>query len=452
MVRRTDCPYPECTGNITVEQGLAFCPSCHQPVVICKNSGCRAPNRTLAQWCRICGRALEGYRQETELQRLPQKPEQPRKVVLDETPRSVPLTYAGFLWFLTDRGTLYRMSPREEHPAVVDHLGNEFNSSSLLIAESRRTGLNGTVPFAVTASANSVLALSLTHNTRKETLATCVDNATFVIDVTQSFTGLAEHNGNIYLITRKMEGSYQLARLPITGGELTFFNLQFAAKVSGPAVFNDRVLCFSGEHVYVLYQERVQMHDWPGDFQPCLTPEDFREQRSVRPAFGAFPYFVTRVGVYVFGHQNNRPVFAVITSFAQSPVIKVVPTLETDEEDEEGIFSHFGNHPPALILKRRLRVSGAQLNFVRWYNDEEMVPSAAPLYCGNFAAARVSTQARGEFLRFYKKDQEVVSSSEYSLTRCNNYDEGVAFLMCADHLVHVFATKDRKIGMLIWEC
>jgi len=103
------CPYPNCVGEGVV--ALPSCPSCTQPLLSC--SDCGNDNRTLARYCRNCGKPItaQSLSVSTSLKEkiVPQRLGEVRG-------RSASLlSFGGYVWLISAHGELYKAWSGAKH-------------------------------------------------------------------------------------------------------------------------------------------------------------------------------------------------------------------------------------------------------------------------------------------------------------------------------------------------
>ena len=104
----SECVYPHCGGKLRTGEGAGYCVVCRLPVLRC--GACRAWNRPQAAFCAQCGAEISGGSDvgaptAAALGSEPARSEADRPI-----PTAAHAAY-GFLWALSDEGSLYRINP-----------------------------------------------------------------------------------------------------------------------------------------------------------------------------------------------------------------------------------------------------------------------------------------------------------------------------------------------------
>ncbi|MCX6844570.1 MAG: hypothetical protein NTX53_20085 [candidate division WOR-3 bacterium] len=440
-VVQSPCPYHGCAdGRVAVGSLPSFCSSCKQPVLFCDRPKCRAANRTLARYCRRCGAELGGYPIQPSLG-VPPDADAPRFSETDSTVWQAPQSFAGFLWFLSAEGVLYRQSPMADRSAQAGVAGGDFGRSAFLIVEDLRC--NPRVPAVVVADSRSVKVLSLVRTGRIDEL--CVlpaqGNGRFLTDTSETCCGIAHDRANFYLLGEQ-DGEKKLFSLPRTGGEPSGYALPGAGDeaVAGPVVLDSRVVCFADNRWYSLESGELSSWPWPTGFSPGIRRDEFRRAGVIRPAFTGFPFITDPREAYLLGNSNGSPALVVV-SFDPSPVSYVIriPT-------SSGILGQSADGSP-LIAARGVVYKCQGPDWVRIKEDVQMVDTGLPFESGNLTVARIKTDVGREALRFYGRDGAL---GDWTLTPNSNYSEGASFLRCAGQLIHAFLTSDQRLRLVIW--
>jgi len=446
---RIGCPYPGCeNGRVERIDSAAYCVACGRPASVCTEPRkCSAVNQTLARYCRRCGGKIKTGEPSSAEGKLPKDPGKPQLIELADIIWEPPKPRAQFLWFLTGRGSFYRLALHARKPELVAELGEEFGRSALLLSTKLSTSGEASVPIALAASEDHLVAVNLATAEWQVVYARDGQDR-LLADLKTGCHALAKDEIAWYVLAQVGVGM-ELVQVPRAKAQVANrIPLSADGNVAGPWFHKGRLFCCSAQGVHVLFDNNWQVFDWPREFRPFLTPQEARQSAGLHTAVGTMPCLVGSDAAYVLGTRSGRPSLVVISSlepgFVCTPA--ALPLTRTGVVAQSSKESGAGSGAPLLHTKGAVVECGGS-SYRALATEDELVADGLPGYVYGVTVGRVEPTA-GDSIRFYSPSGE---QADYRLAQLRDYAEGVGFLPLGSGIVHVYVTNQQEMRALVWQ-
>lgn len=436
------CPYFDCNGKIeTLYQTFGYCEECRYPVFLCKN--CNTFNRSFARFCRECGKGVSFP--ETSLDSLQFNCEKfekiSRKISLEESFIETPKIFKGLLWFLSNSGTVYAVSPYAESPFSISTLGIEFSNSPFLITELTTNGTVG-VPHLISISPHSIKGLNLLTMSSEEFLSLPSSSPEEIIcDRTKTFCSIVEENNKLYFLKRGIQNeNIAICQLDLADNNLTSFELN-ETEVAGPIKVSNYIIAYSKNKIFLLSEKGdVNSYNFRPGFTPCLSNNDFQE---LYPAPGNPPYSASGDSFYLQGLFHNKPHFLYIDfrSLTISQVFIPIPF---------GVYGLSPSGNPVVVSEKDGRIAELKASaLVDIHRDDQITGQNPPFYTSPLAVAFAQSTAGAKTIKFFRKPDDMVS--EFYIGGLNDFRTAMAFFLLSGTIALVYIRESKNAGVAIWD-
>lgn len=435
-----DCPRYDCNGQIKrLYQLFGFCEKCYYPVFLCEN--CKTFNRSFARFCRECGKSVSFP--ETSLSKFQftrSKFEQiSRNFSLEESIFETPKVSKGLLWFLTESGKVYAISPYARNPFSIGSLGTEFSNSPFLITELTTNGTTG-IPHLISISPHLVRGLNLITMEHKDFIS-LGSSEEIICDRGKIFCSIAESNGKLYFLKRKTPNETScFCLLDLANNNLISFDLD-EKDVSGPIKVGKSIVAYSKNKFYLISEKNeVKINNFRPGFSPCLSNNDFQE---FYPAHGLSPYTAKGETFYLQGFSHNKPGFLCI-DFSVPTMSQAFVTLHAGS----GTYgpTTFGN-PIIATEERILELKESAL--IEIQRDDQITCQNVPFYAAPLAVAFAQGSGGRKLIRFFYQPSNMIS--EYNIGELRDFSTAIGFFLFSGSLVLVYGRENKNIGVAIWD-
>lgn len=380
---------------------------------------CGKPNRTLASWCRSCGRPV-GNAADRISGSIPLKP--PAISVVPDTFLCAPAAYRGMLYMVSTGGTLYQMSPfdRYAHPLVT--FGDGFGRTPCIV----RTLSGEREPYVLAAGPTGIKAYSLVTGR----VLDLVSGERLVGDHGQNYSGFDVVGNIVYYVAS--EGKSLV--LKAHGRDLR--ELVADQAVVGPFAAGPNAVAYTSTNLLIMTPQGVRSHAFIGNFKARVLPGE--DHRAVGP-FGRPPCVVNHEALYIPGKSGKLDSFIVQTMRAGQGEMAVVPV------DEEW---HYGPSGDGELLagftEGILKFDGAARHHVQ--HDPQGVALAPPWSEPGLNAGFAEGPA-GPRVRLYRPGQNPYDTPVEHLS---GFLAGMGFHRTGSALVMSYSTADQQLGIASW--
>jgi len=437
------CPYATCVGKINLQKTgslFGYCEKCRYPVFICGH--CNTINRSFARFCRECGKEVSFP--DTSLNNLqftPDKFEQTSRIIgLEEFFIAAPKSYKGFLWFLSESGKVYAISPYAENPFCIGSLGPEFGNSPFLITELTTHQIPYLIPYLISISSHSIKGLNLLTMSSMEFLSLPSSSPEEIIcDRTETFCSIVEKNNKLYFLKRDTQNqNISICQLDLADKKLTSFELNETG-VAGPIKVSNYIIAYSKNKIFLVFENaEFKSYDVPPGFTPCLSNNDFQ---GLYPAPGNPPYMVSGNSFYLQGIFRNKPHFLYIDFGA--PTISQVFILTPP-----GVYGLSPSGNPVFVSRGRIDELMAS-GLVNIQSDGEITGQNTPFYASPLAVAFAQNSVGATLIRFFWRRSNEVSN--FNVGRLNDFLTAMGFFLHSGTIALVYIRERRKVGVAIWD-
>jgi len=434
----TDCPYPDCAGEVRISSGVGYCPACWQPVFECPKCGAR--NRAFAKFCRRC-KAACGFPERAPLPEgaalLAALAGLPGEVLADDQFWVAPASCCGYLWSISTRGRVWRINPAERTAEIAANLGDAFGNAPFCIRALAMEKGRPPAPHLIAADGRSVRSVDLADRRVFDWIAASNGGRLLSNIQTDGYLSVEADGEHVYALERRDAGCYLLRRNVASEGLDEFF--VSAGPVGGPFLLDGRVCVYSRASLFVLGDAGLVELRFLRAALAIMNP---REARGFQLASGMPPWHAPRGGDYVYlpGIADQSAAYLclnVVAHPARSTNVPVTAGAAFSRDTEDRLV---------MTTPGGIGVFDGPVPHTR--HLEQLVPKGAEYVDGRFTAVFVKTAGAGEKIRFYYDDK----TQDAPLPAAAEKIDIIGFLRAGSCLVLAyFKTKDSSLGFAVWE-
>jgi hypothetical protein len=393
---------------------------------------CGAFNRSLARYCRSCSAPFEyktllpdGYASAVKKWPAPDS-----HILTQERFWLAPITYGGWLWFLSAEGQLSKYSPFTGSLTPVVHLGQEYGCSAPLARIEMPTRSKWSQPGVVALSVDAITAVGMIDGSQMKVALDPGEVA--VADFTKEPCGVAGGNKEAYFLTR-WDGRLSLAIASLEAGRIEKRFEIPESHVAGPLSCAGEVFVYSETQLYTISGDQLKSQSLPAGFRASVQARD----AVLRQAFGRLPFMVKEQAFYVPGRQGNRPVF-LMRKPGRGPTIIPVPGETTFIQDNGG--------RPVLALEGSVSVLEDSIS--RLAREDGQLSAMYPAFACDGTVVGMAEPSPGALrLRIYAAE----AMADFLVQR-ESFRESVGVYALGNSLSFCATFKDTTIGIYSWIC
>ena len=444
------CPYAGCGGDPRTGHSLSHCDACARPILLCPK--CKTPNSTFARYCRQCGepkdrQGLDFLQSEKlELWGASVRVAEPRLVEVNAPFWVAPVEYREFLWCLSSRGSVYRLSLMGEEAEHVGSFGEGFGSIPFAIAEvPNDASLRDWTPYLIAANRGTISGLNLiTLETRQ--FLQLDRNEHVLASFKDQYVTLIADGRRVYFLKTKGTQTY-LSVCDLLDGSCEDYSLG-TQPVAGPFSVGRDVGVYSNSRVRVLEDGAVKDYPLPRNFEPWVSPS---ESGELQTPLGRMPFMSHGKSVYIPGRQvelgsgdglSGLSIFSL--SNGSSTSTEFIPARD------ETSYWQDSESRPVIAQKGMVTVyDGGRGAVVR--KKDQIVGRGPGFHENNLTVCFAKSSGGAELLRFYRgKNNDIFY--EYPLVAYHpDYRLAGGFYRTASALAFVYRTAENFIRLLVWD-
>ncbi len=331
------CVYPHCGGKLHTGESAGYCLQCRLPVLRCRN--CRAWNRTQAAFCAQCGVELVRGEDLT----LPSPPalgSEPARSEADRPIPTAPHAAHGFLWALSDEGSLFRINPFGLSGRQIEVRTRFWAGSApahaFTVRDLDRPTLRGekvSLPresSAIVALRSELLTWGLVSQ-RSFRFTELREGETILPDARDRYQ-MVEAMGSHLFCLSELAGETSLLRVQVGSGDADRLVIPAAAKsaVCGPALAHGQGIVWTADRLFTLAnpaQPAIRSATWQEHALPpgvalWTAPSD---DGRLRLPLGRSPAIVSGARLCLPCYQFGEPALLQALAVGDRWVLSVIP-------------------------------------------------------------------------------------------------------------------------------
>jgi hypothetical protein len=432
------CPYPDCGGEVKTTNIVGHCQKCSQPIFLCRK--CQGTNRAFARYCRRCKEPIVfptiGPTEVWQPGTASHFARESRRIIVNDQFWVSPSAYRGFLWGLSLRGVVWKLSPFNPQPIPYSAIGDGFGKSAFLIRE-LLANANGEdwilYPYLLSISPQAVKGVNLLTKEARE-LAQVSSEEHILSSFEEGFVTLEADSQMIYFL-KKRSVQVSLVACNLLDVGTKEFTLD-EPEVVGPFKIGHRVCVYSKNIIYALEGDKIRPHALPKNFTAWVSPNDVKDIQRI----GQMPFLVYRDSVYIPGRVGGDPGLLSVafqgSSVASAPIS--IRGEATYTQDPTG----------RLILAKsgEIVVYDGSAAVVR-KEDRELSGRGVPYYDEPIAIGRAKSAGGFESLRFFLDG----TLADYPLANLDGFVEAMGFYCVAGAMVFAYLSHQNHIRMVVWD-
>lgn len=442
------CPYAGCGGDPQTSHDLTHCKACGQPIFLCPR--CQTPNSTFARYCRHCGepkdrQTLDFLTREKPALAAPSsgRVAEPRLIQVDEPFWVAPVEYREYLWLLSTRGGVYRLSVSTDEAQHVCSFGEGFGSVPFSIAEvPNDAGGKDWTPYLLAANRGGISGLNLiTLETRQ--FLRLDSNEQILASFRDRYVTLISDGRHAYFLkTRGAQTS--LSACDLLSGRCEDYPLG-TQPVAGPFSVGRGVGVYFEDRVRVLESGGLKEHRLPKNFEAWVSPS---ESGELQTPLGRMPFVSHGRFVYIPGRHielgedggvAGLRVFSLTNGAAASTDFIAARDEASYWPDSEG--------RPVVAQKGMITVYEEGRGRVV-HRGEQLVGHGPAFHENNLTLCFTGSNWGGDLLSLYH-GQKVLR--EDPLTYYPDYRLAGGFYRAAGAITFIYRTDRDFIRVLLWD-
>jgi hypothetical protein len=368
---------------------------------------------------------------------------EPRLIAVDEPFWVAPVEYREYLWLLSTRGAVYRLSLAADEAEHVGSFGDGFGSIPFSIVEvPDDTGTKNWTPYLIAANGGGVSGLNLVTLETRQFLRLAA-NEHILASFRDKYVTLIADGRHAYFLKTRGTQTY-LSACDLLGGRCEDYPLG-SQPVAGPFSVGRDVGVYSKDRVRVLENGGVKEYPLPKNFEPWLSPS---ESGGVQTPLGRMPFISQGRSVYIPGRHVERGAddgaagLRVFSFVNGSP-----PNTEFIFAREEASYSQDAEGRPVIAQSGVITVyDGGRGRVVR--RGEQLVGRGPAFHENDLTLCFTRPRWGGELLSLYQGGDILC---EHPLTYYDDYRLAGGFYRTAGALTFVYRTAKDFIRLLVWD-
>jgi len=435
------CPYFNCDGALKlVSSDMAYCTDCFRLSFFCLN--CGFPNRSRAMFCRICGNEVI-VPESDSIKYLSQSLNFEKEfllIQLKEKVNSLPSIYRDCLFFLTESGRIYELSPYSQDALKeVGALGIDFSKSPFIVTEleSFYHGFSTRVPYLLSICHKNLVGFDLTKFEFTKFVEFSSDKE-IIYNSFESFVSIVEVKGRVYFFSKNSKGKLSLTQFDLKSGELTYFEINEANLLVGPFKISTFIGFYSISRIYLLREDgKLFSLEFPPNFKPLIRKEEFADTfpSGLRP-----PYIVVNNELYIQGSSNQKPHFLYFVVNDSNFSNYLFPT-------PKGVYGTSNSGYPIFASEDKIIEFNSSVSS-ELKKDEDLIDSYAPFHVSPLIIGFVKSSTRVMSIRFYNEEND--SYYDFNISKLNSFQAPLSFYHIFGAIILTYIS-DNEVGAVVWK-
>jgi len=403
------CPNELCHSELPAGRGRGYCAECGEAWTRC--SKCGRAISTLWQFCPTDGIPAEAWSSSLYGASPKFADPEPRTIEIGEESWTAPVSYGGYLWTISTEGNVFRLSPANEVPVLVENLGKEFGRHPFTILRKKEGGR----PLLVAVGTRRVALMDpAIHKPEDEPLCSrsLPREENFVL-LDDSYSSVAVSNQQVAYLKRKRETQSdptpESERKPgdlfLAVGTRRANNVELedefavsSEKACGPFVLGQRICLYTDDQFLFLDGQRLQSYPLPRDFHPVIDPEG---ESPFDVWWGHPPYVVFPSGAYIPGELNG------VACFQFVELIGSRPKFSDPKIPEGGAYRPTSDEGLVIASRGSLKhLWRTRLSDALQPERDTQIMAGPALLTDDFEVALCQGAAKGRQLRLYPGGRE----------------------------------------------